>query len=451
MKRIFSLLFGSELEAAEKHALDLAAIDDIDGALNALKPIRASQAKNKAAVGPLLNIISKDKLRHEDVCEILGEIAAAHPDDIVVLCGVADSLDMAKDTLFLNAPPHHHPVFSTTIERLAREVDACRDTPDEIRILEGLSTAARIHGRQHDDLAELCLKRLVELEPQVSYRHYNLGLFYKTRGRFAEGVSANAKAIELAGEKPGNAYLWNLGICATGAGQSEIALQAWRQLDVKIDLGQFGLPEGRFDSCKVRVAERPLTERSASNDDPGNEEMIWIKRLSSCHGIVQSVLYAHIGVDYGDVILFDGAPITYHHYDDWKVPLFPHLATLKRRHFQFFDFAGTQDKAKALEETTARLPDDCVVYSHSESVTILCANCWNDPNTNHSNHESMTKHVVTGRIAAPASVAPAELLRLIDDAIDTNCKLYAPDLCHAAGLPDRAKVEQHRYDMLVNN
>jgi hypothetical protein len=451
MKRIFSLLFGSELEAAEKHALDLAAIGDVDGALKALKPIRESQARNEAAVGPLLNIIGKHKLLHDDVCAILGEISAAHPDDIIVLSGVADCLDKAKDTSFLNAPPNEHPVFSTTIERLTREVDACRGRSDEIRILNGLSTAARIHGRQHDELAERCLTRLVELEPQESYRHYNLGLFYKTRRRFAEGVAANAKAIELEAGEPNEASLWNLGICATGAGQGETARDAWRRLGMHMDLGPSGLPERKFESCKIRVAEFPLADRSADNDDPGTEETIWVKRLSPCHGVIRSVLYARIGVDYGDTILFDGAPITYHHYDDWKVPVFPHMTTLRRGNFQFFDFAGSQEEAKALGQTSERLPEDCVIYPHTENVSTLCQTCWSKKDSNHAQHETMTKHVVTGRIAAPPGMTPAELLRLIDDAIDSNCAIYAPELCLAAGLPDRARVEQHRYDMLVNN
>ena len=84
----------------------------------------------------------------------------------------------------------------------------------------------------------------------------------------------------------------------------------------KIELGRFGLPEGRYSPCKVKLAERPLAERTADLDDPGAEETVWIERLSPCHGIIRSVLYGNLGVDYGDVILMDGAPITHHTYGE---------------------------------------------------------------------------------------------------------------------------------------
>ncbi|MFX7640566.1 hypothetical protein ABTJ59_19895, partial [Acinetobacter baumannii] len=85
------------------------------------------------------------------------------------------------------------------------------------------------------------------------------------------------------------------------------------------------MPEGGYPACKVKLAERPLAERAADSDDPGQEETVWIERLSPCHGIIRSVLYGKLGVDYGDVILTDGAPITHHTYGEQQIPVFPHL------------------------------------------------------------------------------------------------------------------------------
>src|SRR6185503_10454335 len=101
-------------------------------------------------------------------------------------------------------------------------------------------------------------------------------------------------------KKPSEAVQWNLGICATGAGHGDVALEVWKGMDLKLKIDRFGLPEGRFPSCKVRLAQRPLAERTKDTDDPGQEETIWIERLSACHGIVRSVLYYDLGVDYGD-------------------------------------------------------------------------------------------------------------------------------------------------------
>jgi hypothetical protein len=266
-------------------------------------------------------------------------------------------------------------------------------------------------------------------------------------------VTANQVAANLI-EEVVDSYEWNLGICATGAGNATLALDVWKRMGQAIEIGRFGLPEGSYAQCKVKLAERPLAERTAEADDPGAQETIWIERLSPCHGVIRSVLYQKLGVDYGDVILFDGAPITHHTYGEVQVPVFPHLATLVRRNYRLFDFAGTQEAARQLANLSPELDKDAVIYSHSESFVVLCASCWRDPDLNHDRHERVEKHVVSGRIAAPPDMAPARLLDLIDKAIakqSGQCQLYAPDLCAAAGLHERERIERRRFDLLTGN
>jgi hypothetical protein len=160
-----------------------------------------------------------------------------------------------------------------------------------------------------------------------------------------------------------------------------------------------------------------------------------------------------LGVDYGDVILMDGAPVTHHTYGEERVAVFPHLATLLRRNYQFFDFAGTQDKAGQLASLSGELAGDAVVYSHSENVRMLCANCWRDSNIDHSHREDIEKHVVTGRIAAPPDIVPARLLDMIDKGLEERgqCQLYAPNLCAAAGLVARERIDRRRFALLTEN
>ncbi len=305
-------------------------------------------------------------------------------------------------------------------------------------------------ARQQDDIADRSYRRLIELDPKSPNRHYNLGLFLKTRGRFREGMTANQAAERLSDKWP-EAYEWNLGICATGAREGRLALQVWKRLDQKIEMGRFELPDGRYPQYKVRLAQRPLAERAADADDPGLEETIWLERLSPCHGIVRSVLYQDLGVDYGDVVLFDGAPITYHTYGEKKVPVFPHLATLNRNNYHLFDFAGTQASAGQIADASEDLEGDAVVYSHSENTVLLCASCWRSPDVHHRHENTVEKHVVTGRIAAPANLDLRELLRQLDAAVAKRepCRIYAPDLCEAAGLPERAAIERRRFEMIA--
>lgn len=114
----------------------------------------------------------------------------------------------------LNAAPPEEELFLNVIDKLSVFSEELKDTDQEEQLLEGLSTSARMVSRQRDLIAEDSYKRLVEIDPENNAHHYNLGLFYKTRGRFKEGVVANQKAASLADE-PVESYEWNMGICAT--------------------------------------------------------------------------------------------------------------------------------------------------------------------------------------------------------------------------------------------
>jgi len=420
-----------------------------EAAWNELQPLLSVQRKEKEVAHCLLELVEEQRLTSERALEVLEQIDSAYADDLETLSLVGEALQGARDIDDLNSPPPDHPLFQAVIDRLSGLTQKQRGSDSEISLLSGLACATRMMSRQQDELAEFCYKRLVELEPMRSSRHYNLGLFYKTRGRFLAGLIANQDAQKLEDEAS-EAVDWNLAICATAADEASIALDVWKKIGQKIDMGRFELPEGGYPQCKVKLAERPLAERTASQDDPGLEETIWIERLSPCHGIVRSVLYQQLGVDYGDVVLIDGAPITYHKYGDREVPVFPHLATIRRNSYSFYDFAGTQDEAGRIYDGSDDLDDDSVVYPHSENYKVLCSSCWQNPELDHEHHEESEKHVVTGRIAAPPSIKPVDLLEQLDKAFEGRkpCRIYVPELCEAAGRAERVEFEKRRFEML---
>ncbi|MBV1929488.1 MAG: prenyltransferase, partial [Gammaproteobacteria bacterium] len=377
------------------------------------------------------------------------EIYNTHSNDGYITILIGSALEIIRDINNLNAAPPENPLFSNIINQLSELALKNKEQKKEALAVETLSSVARIMARQYDELAERSYARLVTLLPDASWAHYNQGLFFKTRGRFKEGVSANQRAIALnKGDSEG--YQWNLGICATGSGKADIALKIWQDMGNKIKMGRFDLPEGGYPSCKIKLAERPLAERDASNDTPGLEETIWIERLSPCHGVIRSVLYQDLGINYGDVVLFDGAPITYHKYGEEQIAVFPHLSTLQKNNYQIYHFAGTQAQNGNLNHISQQLEEDAIIYSHTENYRTLCSGCWKDEAIDHEHIENEEKHVVTGCIAAPKSMSPQEILEQIDFALkDTpENRIFSPELCFAAGLKDRSKIEERRYNLL---
>lgn len=446
------VLSADEIKSLEQDIISASEADGHEAAWQKAQGLLNAQSRQSEAAQALLRVVDEQCLSRQAAVGVLTEIAKSYPDNADAMRMVGVCLEAARDIDDLNAPPPGEAIYSHVVEILKAFAREHEGLEDENRILRGLATASRMMARQRDDIAEASYRKLVDLNPKRCTDHYNLGLFYKTRGRFAEGMAANQTAVELS-EEVVDGYEWNLGICATGADHGEVALEVWKRMGQKIEMGRFGLPEGGYPQCKVKLAERPLAERSAEDDDPGLEETIWIERLSPCHGIIRSVLYQDLGINYGDVILIDGAPITYHTYGEEQIAVFPHLATLKRQNYQIFKFAGTQDEARQLANASADLDADAIVYSHTENYQELCSNCWRDPDLDHDRHEAMEKHVVTGRIAAPAHVSPEQLLGQIDKAVAERCpcQIYAPDLCIAAGQDKRASVEKRRFDMLMGN
>jgi hypothetical protein len=353
------------------------------------------------------------------------------------------------DVRFLNGAPPSDPIFRDLAERLRARAPHVRGQPAEAAILRGLSTAGRLLGRAWDADTEAAHSRRIELRPERWEEHYDLGLFFKVRGRFAEGLAANRRAAELGSTD--ESVRWNLGICATGARDGAAALAVWKELDQKIEMGRFDLPQGGYAMVKVRLAEHPLAERAVGVDDPGLEETIWIERLSPCHGIVRSALYQELGVDYGDVVLFDGAPITFQKYGDDEVPVFPHLVTLERSAYRIFPFVGTQPSQGAVTDLSEQLPDDAVLYSHTEQFVMLCAHCWGSAEVDHAGHRQEQHHVVRGKLCAPPHVAPAALRDALDAALASSngVRIFVPELSRLVGDSARADVEERRSRMTL--
>ncbi len=437
------------VERVKAHA-EGGAFDQAWQAAAALLPL---QEDDLDAAGALLGIVERQLLTREDAAEALEAIFAAHEDRPDVVAAVGNVLETVHDIDDLNGAPAVAPVFVEVAERL-KVMSTRTEGAMQFTVLGGLATVGRVLGRTWDDVVERALKTRVAAHADDWRLHYDYGLFLKTRGRFAEGQAANQRAFDLGGQD-NDSVRWNLGICATGARDGAKALEVWRSIGQKVEMSSNGLPEGTYPAMKVRLAQRPVAERTrAEAQVPGEEETVWLERRSPCHGIIRSVLFNEkVGVDYGDVILFDGAPITFHTYGDGKVAVFPHLATLAHNGYRRYAFAGTQNEAQQLADLSSELPRDAVVYAHSEQYVTLCRGCWMNPDVDHAAHDPKVHHIVRGVVCAPPDLAVTELIEHLDRAVAAadGAAIFVPELRRAAGDTNGAQADSNRVAMLDAN
>lgn len=419
-----------------------------DDAVNALAPVRESSesAAAQCCAHALLLPGWSIERRHELGSSLLKRCAS----NWSVVEVFASNFEAFVEMRLLNDPPPASRFGQGLLEAVTALHEA-RTGRDRLESAKAAWSVSRLSGHSADALTERFMRQILELEPDNWTNHYNHGLFLKTRGRFEEGLAANQRAAQLGGSD-NEPVIWNTGICATGAGRGQVALELWREkLEMKLELGSSGLPEGRFHEVKVRLSARPVAARTEKDDSPGDEETVWIDRLSPCHGRVLSALTADLGVDIGDLVLFDGSPISHQTYEGQKVPVFPQLTTLRRGGWRTFWFRAHLPDPAILESVNNSLPRGAILYSHTRQVRLLCracsakgieATCSHDgPRAESRSHR--------GKLCVPPEVSLAEVDRVIAEAIHGRADAWvaAPEFAEALGDRARARREQKQFEL----
>jgi tetratricopeptide (TPR) repeat protein len=342
---------------------------------------------------------------------------------------------------------------------LQRALDALGETALEDPEVAGnlyamLGNALRLCGPGRDAEAQEAFTSAIELDAERGEWWYDAGLLDKWRGRFDDGFAANEQArMRLGPERP---VLWNLAICATALGKGEEAVRAWEELGVAARLDQSrqmpyvaGLPP-----MLVRVLSR-TPQSDATSHFPQKAvafELVWVAPLSPCHGVVQSPTFRDAPIDYGDLVLWDGAPVAAHKISDEEtVPVFPLLEILRRGAEKRWAFVALEREAGALEGLEQALPEGTRVFVQHERVAHHCAACEaGEPHvhtqvsepTSHTASASQTHSLVRGKII----VSPTQDLRSFREAWEKAIEVRAlsislPALYEQLGDTKRAGQE----------
>ncbi|MFT3922412.1 MAG: tetratricopeptide repeat protein [Myxococcales bacterium] len=236
----------------------------------------------------------------------------------------------------------------------------------QLNMADGL----RMMGPEYDEDALKAYKLALTIDDKNGHWWFHLGLFHKWRGRFREGLDANQKAYaRLGAHKP---VVWNLAICATALGEGRLALEAWDKLGIKGELSSSGMPSvPGVPPMQVRVAT--LGEDVGRNDPlPPHVvtfEVLWVEPLSPCHGVVHTPTVRKANVDWGDVVLWDGAPVRVNTVEGRPVPVFPLLSILRPGDERRLRFVGMQKQRGMVQALAADLGSDvhAVVFDERSS------------------------------------------------------------------------------------
>jgi hypothetical protein len=185
----------------------------------------------------------------------------------------------------------------------------------QLHMREKIAEWINAYGNQTSDAGNLrrgerSYKLASAIAPKWSVPWYNLGLLAKNRGRWADSLAFNQRALELNPED--EAACWNLGIAATALHNWPEARRAWQHCGIEIVDGEGEVLTPPASAC-VRL-------------DPKNSgEVVWGERLDPARLLIWSVPLPDSRHRFHDIVLNDGAPNGTRSRGDVQVPVFDEL------------------------------------------------------------------------------------------------------------------------------
>jgi hypothetical protein len=234
-----------------------------------------------------------------------------------------------------------------------------------------LANALRRCGPDSDEEALDAYRKALAIDPSNAWWWFDIGVCHKWRGRWLEGLEAFERAAS--GLRQERGLNWNIAICATGAGQGARAVDAWKAIGFQAqETPQRGAPwVSGLPEVMVRLAgkgpgvgvEHQVPDRALGF------ELLSVTPLSPCHGVVQSASFRETPADYGDVVLWDGDPVTVRHGDEGEpIPVFPALGMISAGDERRLRFLAHEREPGAMEDLAAALPTGAHLQIHRERV-----------------------------------------------------------------------------------
>jgi len=396
-----------------------------------LQPLRGSILEDRAAGRAWLTLLRITAGR-QGLVQDTTAIADAFVGDAEITLLACDALVRTAELLPIDVPPPEQGAAMSTVRLAQRGLErlsgADRSDPEVRGYLQiNLANGLRL-GHLHDR-ALAAYKAALATVPDRGAWWFNLGLLHKVRGSFEEGLEANRRAAELLGqERP---VLWNTAICATALGKGAEAVAAFASLGIEATVAESGMPY---------VADLPPVQVRAAAVGPGHAgpsvvpdrsvslELLWVSPLSPCHGVVQSASYRDAAIDYGDVILWDGAPADVGEHEGRPVPRFPLLSVLRKGDEHRFRFVALERSPGAVTALRDAIPKVAQLFVHSEDV-VRGAHAVDDRAIED------TGALVYGKIVLPASADLTVFRRDFDSAVAAapDVELVVPQLLEALG------------------
>ncbi|MCB9658950.1 MAG: hypothetical protein H6726_14965 [Sandaracinaceae bacterium] len=304
-------------------------------------------------------------------------IVEAFPVDPALVIAACDALNRAAERFPMDTPPlrrdgpaHLAAAAADRCLRALPEAERGRvETAGYLHI--NRANALRMAGADRDAEAQEAFAAALALDPNNGHWWFDLGVLHKWRGRFQEGLDCTLRARSRLGET--KAVRWNVAICATALGDGDLAAGVWKALGMPVELQSSGMPlvQG-LPPMQVRVlAKGPGTGPNAAVPDASvSFELVWVAPLSPCHGVVQSATFREAPIDFGDVVLWDGAPVSVLNTSDGPVPRFPLLEILRKGDEHRMRFVALSDDPGRIHELEQALPPYARLFVHREHVEV---------------------------------------------------------------------------------